>query len=213
MNEPDLESLLQAAARDERLPDPPLDRIWNRVETRVFGPVALQAARRRWAVPMALAAMLMLGVALGYGGARLAAPAAPAPAAASPAVEQALAAPPPAEDPAPDPFVGVAGDYLEQTTALLVAVAGDHHTDPITPGIRDRARELLSTTRLLLDAGVDQPALHDLLEDLELVLAQVARMPRSRPAADSRFVSEALDQSDVLPRLTLLLADTRGVTR
>ena len=73
--------------------------------------------------------------------------------------------------------------------------------------------ELLSTTRLLLDAGVDQPALHDLLEDLELVLAQVARMPRTRPAADSRFVTEALDQRDVLPRLTLLLADTRGITR
>ena len=109
--------------------------------------------------------------------------------------------------------MGVAGDYLEQTTALLVAVGSEDRPTPVTPAIQDRARELLSTTRLLLDARVRDPALHDLLEDLELVLAQVARMPKSPPAADSRFVSEALDQRDVLPRLTLLLADARGVDR
>lgn len=204
MNQSDLERLLHSMADDDRTPAPPLDAMWSRIEARAFGPRPLSVTRRRWAVPVALAATLLLGVALGYGGARFAVP--------GPVVRAALDTPP-AETPAPDPFVGVAGDYLEQTTALLVAVADDDRPSPVTPAIRDRARDLLSTTRLLLDSGLRDPPLRDLLEDLELVLAQIARMPQSPPAADSRFVSEALAQRDLLPRLTLLLADTRGTAR
>jgi hypothetical protein len=76
-----------------------------------------------------------------------------------------------------------------------------------------RARDLLSTTRLLLDSGVESPALRELLQDLELVLAQVVRLPQSPAAGDddgAHYVSEAVAQRYVLPRLTLLLADARS---
>jgi hypothetical protein len=104
----------------------------------------------------------------------------------------------------------VASDYLEQTTALFVTVSGDDSLATLSTATLSRARQLLSTTRLLLDAGVESPALRELLQDIELVLAQVVRLPESPPTSDTRFVNEALTQRDVLPRLTLFLADARG---
>jgi hypothetical protein len=49
------------------------------------------------------------------------------------------------------------------------------------------ARDLLTTTRLLLDspAGAD-PARRELLETLELVLVQIARLPRADSPGSAR---------------------------
>jgi hypothetical protein len=63
------------------------------------------------------------------------------------------------------------------------------------------ARDLLSSTRLLLDSPAAQdPKVAALLVDLELILAQVARM--TNPSADEReIIQEGLDRTAVLPRL------------
>ena len=103
------------------------------------------------------------------------------------------------------PFVGVASNYLEQMTGLLIAVAGDLQTGQVPAGTISNARELLSTTRLLLDGGVQDPRFRDLLEDLELVLAQVVRLRDASPAMDAALIAQALDQREVLPRLTSYL--------
>lgn len=205
MNDHELEQLMRLAAADlRRVPEPPLDRMWGAIEARAFGPRVLPLPRRPWLRPLAFAATLLLGVALGWGSARWGqAPAGGGGAAPAPAGVAAAAAP-------PSPFVGVASDYLEQTTALIVTVAGGDSLATLTPAAVRRARQLLSTTRLLLDAGVESPALRDLLQDVELVLAQLVRIPESRPAGDAHFVNEAVAQRDLLPRLTLLLADARG---
>jgi hypothetical protein len=65
------------------------------------------------------------------------------------------------------------------------------------------ARELLTMTRLLLDSPLAQdPQLLDLLEDLELVLAQVVRLePAPREADDLDLITDGLNQRGVLPRL------------
>jgi hypothetical protein len=198
MNEQDFERLVREAASRSRVPDPPLDRMWSRIESRVFAPRVLPFGRQ-WLRPLAYAATLVAGIGIGYAGSgvrRADSPAAPA-----------VAAGPPAE---PSPFVGVASDYLEQATALMVTVAGTDSVATLTAGTVHRARELLSTTRLLLDAGVESPGLRDLLQDMELVLAQLVRLPDSPPPQDARFVTDAVTQRDVLPRLTLYLADARG---
>jgi hypothetical protein len=71
-----------------------------------------------------------------------------------------------------------------------------------------QARDLLATTRLLMDAPQRlEPHLQGLLEDLELVLAQIARLPAKPDAPDVYLIDQALDQRDVIPRLRVFLAE------
>jgi hypothetical protein len=64
------------------------------------------------------------------------------------------------------------------------------------------AEQLLATNRLLLDSPAGANArTRQLLEDLELVLAQIAQLgPRDR-SEEIRLITDGLDQSDVLPRI------------
>ncbi len=198
MNEQELERLLRESGDRYRIPpEPRLDAIWRRVEHATFD-APQPVAPRRWLGPLALAATLVIGVGLGFGASQLGFGAREAEM-AEPITMTAA--------PVPSPFVGVAGDYLQQTSALLAAVTYDPSGDAFIPGAIDRARELLSTTRLVLDAGVTDPALRDLLEDLELVLVQIVRLPQNRPATDAQLINETLDQRDVMPRLSLFLTN------
>lgn len=71
------------------------------------------------------------------------------------------------------------------------------------------AEQLLASNRLLLDSPAgDDPRVRRLLEDLELVLAQISQLPANggaQGAADRRLeldiIDEGLNQSDVLLRL------------
>jgi hypothetical protein len=53
-----------------------------------------------------------------------------------------------------------------------------------------------------------EPQLRALLEDLELVLAQIARLPARPDAPDVYLIDQALDQREVIPRLRVYLAET-----
>jgi hypothetical protein len=71
-----------------------------------------------------------------------------------------------------------------------------------------RAGDLLTTTRLLLDSpAADTPSMRNLLEDLELVLAQVVRLRDAPSRTELDLIHQALDQREVLPRLTTAAAD------
>ncbi|MDQ2889557.1 MAG: hypothetical protein M3R65_03240 [Gemmatimonadota bacterium] len=91
--------------------------------------------------------------------------------------------------------------YLTQTSALLASLPSDRSSQSDT-AIAARAADLLTQTHLLLDsrAGSD-PTLHRLLEDLELVLAQVARLRGRGNASDLQFIRQALTVHDVIPRV------------
>jgi len=206
MTEQELEELLRKAGPGYRAGvEPPLDRMWQGIEARAFGGVKIPAPKARtWPRVLALAATLVLGVGLGWGAARLS----PPPAGSPPGQSAADPAVVPASSPSPSPFVGVARDYFQQTTGLVVALAGDLRTGRVWPGTRARARELLSTTRLLLDGNLPDPAQRELLEDLELVLAQVVQLPDARqPNADADLIVQAMDQRDVLSRLAVIISD------
>lgn len=94
------------------------------------------------------------------------------------------------------------GRYLVHTAALLTALPASGQSADSDAGVADQAATLLTQTHLLLDSQVgSDPALHRLLEDLELVLAQVARLHPTRGTTDLQLIHEALQQRDVLPRL------------
>lgn len=94
------------------------------------------------------------------------------------------------------------GRYLTQTAALLASLPSDHAATESDTALATRASDLLTQTHVLLDsrAGSD-PTLHRLLEDLELVLAQVARLRGPRNGADLQLIHQALTVHDVLPRV------------
>ncbi|HEX9106206.1 MAG TPA: hypothetical protein VF832_03240, partial [Longimicrobiales bacterium] len=75
----------------------------------------------------------------------------------------------------------------------------------VDPQVAEWAGDILSSTRLLLDspAGRD-PKLKGLLEDLELVLAQIVQLrdvPANARRGDADLIDHALQQRDLLPRL------------
>lgn len=187
-------------------PEPPMEAMWDKIEARAFTDSRGVAGRRlalvlRW---LPAAAMLLIGIAIG----RFTSPGNEAPDEFAGAVtepdrtgQQSLVSY------TDNRFVGIAGDYLEQVTALLITLmTADDQTRPVAYA-RNQANDLLAITRMLLDApGAIDPELQYLLEDLELVLVQIARLPNSPGNADVYLIDQALDQREVLPRLRVLLA-------
>lgn len=200
LDEKQFEDLMRDAAAEYRPPpEPRIDAMWQRIEAQSFGP----RLRPWWNTPLALAAMLILGLGIGFlaGRAGSDSPVTPAVATNTPEPRLELAST------GTTPFVGVATNYLQQMTALLIAVAGDLETGRVPGGTIEQARGLLSTTRLLLDSGIQEDRLRDLLEDLELVLAQVVRIRNNAELPEAALITQALNEREVLPRLTYYLAD------
>ena len=195
------DELLEDAARTyNRPPDErqmPLDDIWEAVEVQAFA-----ATRRppRYAQWLRIAAALVIGVGLGRlslftATSRPPTSVAKADSAPRNQVANALTQP---LDPA-------TSRYLGQAAALLIALPSETNVGRPDEAFSKRANELLLTTRLLLDSqsGSD-PGLHNLLEDLELVLVQVVRLEKERTPSrrtEMELIQQALDQRDVIPRL------------
>lgn len=118
---------------------------------------------------------------------------------------EALAALPVSTDPA-----RVAMDeHLARTVALLTAVRDEDPALGPSPDVSGWARELLGTTRLL----IDEPQLHDertrrLLQDLELVLAQIIQVRRSAPETQ-RAPNETMRETNLLPRMRAAVTASR----
>lgn len=168
-----------------------------------------------WTRVAAIAAVLIGGVAIG----RYVVPAAPTMVVATdgaPSLNDrarngtrlgpdALAELPPSNDP-----VHVAmGEHLARTVALLTTVRDQ---DPaMGPGadVSAWARDLLSTTRLL----IDEPQLRDertrrLLQDLELVLVQIIQARGSAPETQ-RAPKETIRETNLLPRMRAIVTASR----
>ena len=208
MTDDRLQDLIAAARHGYRVPPaPPLDAIWARIEHEHFDAphaphdvapqidkIAMLPIRRwRWAPAVGVAATLLIGVGIG----RVSAPRierTPIPAVAAVAAE---------------PLQRTASDYLDETAALLASLPRVTGTQRSVGDVRfvAQASQLLGTTRLLLDSpAASDPRMRNLLEDLELVLAQVARL-RPVPRADElTFIAEAMDERDVVPRLRTVAA-------
>ncbi len=99
--------------------------------------------------------------------------------------------------------------YLGQTAALLIALPDRMHAGRAADQqFVTRAGELLTRTRLLLDSpAASDPSMRTLLEDLELVLAQVVRLEDGHSRTELDLINQALEQRDVIPRLRSAVAD------
>ncbi len=210
-----------AADTFRRPPEPPIDEMWAEIEARAgFGsatpaiPIAsitpITAAKRGSRVPrwLGIAATLVIGVGIGRGSAFVGRQVAPTPASSGPAIET-VASVIPRNDPALDrPYEVEASQYLGQTAALLISLPTEAKSGRTDQQFANRATDLLARTRLLMDSpAANEPAMRDLLEDLELVLAQVVRLRSNASRTDLDIINRALEQRDVIPRLRTAVAD------
>lgn len=213
MSDNEMDERTREALRGYRVPpEPPLEEMWDAIEARHFGaPVvaissrAARAARsdrvgrrRRLAGPTwgivlaAIAASLLIGVSVGRMS-RGMAPQISAPGEGRYDYWTANA----------EPYRQATTEYLGQTAALLTALPAAARNGQPDARFVNQASELLSTTRLLLDspAAATDTRLKHLLEDLELVLAQLSRLPAEHGGTEIDLITEALERRDVVPRL------------
>ena len=192
MTEDRFERLLREAAQDyHRPPETPREELWRRIaavrEARRRRLVFITSPWLRWGV--GIAAVLALGVGIGRWTARPPSVSQPAVAAAG-GDEGALA------------YRVAAAQYLTRTEALLTGFRSEARSGMSDAQFARQARDLLGTTRLMLDSPAAQDArLKGLLEDLELVLAQIAQLPASSDRDDVQSINQGLEQRSVLLRL------------
>jgi hypothetical protein len=205
MTDDQLDERIRGAAREYNAPpETPREEMWARIAKarrgRVPEPrvIPLRRWRWRWARLAAAAAILAVGVGIGR---------------VSVAPEPSVWEVPSAKGAA---YRLAAQEHLGQSEAFLTLFRaslrqpGDHRLAAAS------ARQLLSTNRLLLDspAAVD-PRTRLLLEDLELVLAEIAQLSPSSRAEDLELIREGIEQGDVMPRLRTAVpagsASTQGV--
>lgn len=201
MDDKKLDDLLNDAVRSYRPPpDAPLDAIWARVEAEAFAPAPARRAPSWRAFAGAIAATLVFGVLVGRAtaGRDLAAPAAVTAARTPARLTSGAAA---------DPYERTTQEFLGRTAVLLAALPTRGQPGTNDAQLADQARTLLGTTRLLLDSPVAQEQrMKDLLQDLELVLAQVARLQSQHPGQALTLINEALEERDVVPRIRSAVA-------
>jgi len=194
--DPKFEQWLQGAAKSYHTPRPtPRDAMWKRIEdARRNRQVIELRPWMRWAVAAAAALVLGIGIgrwsahqsAAGNGGTAVAVTDSAAPAQSDLSYQIA------------------ATQYLSHTEAFLTSFRADigSHAAANTARLARQARDLLSTTRLMLDspAAKDQ-RLRSLLEDLELVLVQISQLDPARDGHDTDLITQGMNQSNVLPKL------------
>jgi hypothetical protein len=108
----------------------------------------------------------------------------------------------------PEPYHSTTSRYLGQTAALLATLPVEVRAGRADERFVGRAQDLLLTTRLLLDSpAAADPRIRTLLDDLELVLAQIVRLQSDQGSGELDLIRQALEQRDVLPRLRTAVAD------
>ncbi len=184
MTEDRFDWLLREAAQDyHRPPDTPREEMWRRIAAARRARHARVIALRPWLRwGLAAAAVLAVGVGLGRVSMRH---------------QQTIVV-----APGDLAYRVAAAQYLSRTEALLTGFRSEARTGRIDVQFAGQARDLLTTTRLMLDSpAAEDPRLKSLLEDLELVLAQIAQVPRGSDRADLQLINQGLEQRSVLLRL------------
>ncbi len=152
----------------------------------------------------AIAASLVLGVALGRVSAHRGDSAAIGKGGATPAAVTAATS----ARVAADPYQHATEEFLGRTAVLLASLPSDSRNASDAAHVAGQATQLLGTTRLLLDSPAASDArVRALLEDLELVLAQVARLQAPRQKGEMNLITQALEERDVVPRIRSVVAE------
>ena len=108
-------------------------------------------------------------------------------------------------------------EHFGRTESLLTVVRADARSGRVDPAMGAWARGLLAETRLLLDAPAsDDPAVLELLEDLELVLVQIVGITDGAPSGSDEeselsLALEGLEERDVLSRIQAVMPAGPGL--
>jgi hypothetical protein len=197
MTEEKFEEFLKTTLHDlDPVPPTPREAMWTRIEAERR--LAKQPRKTNvwltWGV--GLAAMLAVGVGIGRLSVKNA---------SDDTTPQVASAPARVETPAPAQINRAAYDqtvaeHMTSAEALLTSFK----TQPqgtVDPQLSDWARDLLTNTRMLLDSpAADDPDVAVLLEDLELIIAQIARVSASSKE-EREIIRDGMKKTEVLPRL------------
>jgi hypothetical protein len=205
---------LREAARDYNAPpETPRDEMWERIvaartenakQTEKTGtPVIPLRARRVLRPLIGVAALLALGIGLG----RMTAPTQNSPAPTTVITQTA----PRGSEVA---YRLAATEHLSQSETFLTLFRASVRQGGNEQLASSTARQLLATNRLLLDS----PAATDnrtrlLLQDLELVLAQIAQLSGRPSSPDLDFITSGLDESGVMSRLRTAVPSGTSATQ
>jgi hypothetical protein len=92
--------------------------------------------------------------------------------------------------------------HLGQVETFLTGFRIDSRQGRYVADVSNSASELLSMTRLLMDSpSAEDAQLRTLLEDVELVLVQIARYNEQAPSVELDLIDESIEQRSVLFRL------------
>lgn len=192
--DPQFDAWLKDAAKSYHTPRPtPREEMWRRIEAaRRHKQVIEIRPWMRWA--LAAAAVLLLGIGIG----RVSVKTPPRGVAVVPhsAVADTIDAL------ANQAYQIAATQYLSRTETFLTAFRADANRSANTARLARQARDLLTTTRLMLDSpAARDPRLRSLLEDLELVLMQISLLNPLEDDHDRDLITQGMNQSNVLPKL------------
>ena len=210
MEEKEFEQIIGELPQTFRPPaDPRYDEMWSSIEAAHFDSAVKRAGIRRRFVSvapwLAAAATLLIGIAIGRN--------TTTPRASTIVASSQVASATPTATAASDAYRDETARYLAQAAALLIALPSATGPDRYTTAssntkLADKASDLLVTTRLLLDSPAAQdPQLHSLLEDLELVFAQIARLRVEKSKSDLDLIHQAVEQGNVLSRLNSVVTN------
>ena len=194
-------------------PEPPLDEMWGVIEDAHFNsPASIGrsrglTSRAPW---LAAAAALVIGVGIGH---YLPLGKKSAPNSTSTSASASSHGLPLGADTSAvaDAYRDQTSHYLGQAAALLISLPAKNASGRADASFAGEAADLLVTTRLLLDSPAAQdPKLRSLLEDLELVLVQIARLRGERNKGDLDLIHQAVEQGDVMSRLNSAVVTTQS---
>jgi len=194
------EFLRRAGQRYNEPPATPREAMWQHIQAArrdASVPLASSVVRRSWIkVATAVAALLVIGIGIGRWTTSV-----------------------PFTEPSSTPvaetdgrvFRAAAFDHLGQLDTFISLFRADVAIGQSDPETGRWVRELLATTRLMLDspAGADTE-LRQLLEDLELVLVQIAEYVGRQNRTELELIEEDLEETDLLLRLQAELAVRNG---
>jgi hypothetical protein len=194
MSENGFESFLRDSAADYHRPpdDVPRDEMWveiRRAREEVRGRPQRMAPWLKWGV--GIAAALAIGVGIGRVSVT------------TDSVPAALLAAGADDSSATVVYDAAAREHFAQVEALLVGFRADARTGRSEAGAATSARTLLTTTRLLMGSPASEDAqLRGLLQDVELVLAQIAQYRAGEGKDELELIDDGIQQRGVLLRLS-----------
>ena len=204
MDDKKLDDLLMAARTRYRVPpEPATEAIWQAVEREAFSPTGRVKRRRfEWTRGWQLAAAsLLIGVLAG----RWTASGTPSGSMTASKSETVMISD------AARPYQRTTEEVLGRSAVLLTALRSSDVRQIDAGQMSSQATRLLGRVRLLLDSpAANDPQVHNLLLDLEMTLAQVARMQPSRGTTDINLINEAVAQRDIVPRIQSVVVDLSG---